>query len=165
MKKLLVVSVVLATLAIVWGGQACAQDQKEMTFSGTDYWPLTMKVFPLDADHVITQTDIMGVRVNDSGDGPFHRAATHIVGISYTSKGREYRMVSFLTWVDKDGDKVVWELSMSDTSSGKGKLIGGTGKCAGWQGTMDFTVQIVKGFPEGTFRGIVRDENIKITTK
>jgi hypothetical protein len=30
---------------------------------------------------------------------------------------------------------------------------------------MDFTVQIVKGFPEGTFRGIVRDENIKITTK
>jgi hypothetical protein len=165
MKKLLAVSVVIATLSIVWGGQAWAQDQKELTFSGTDYFSGTAKVFRLDADHVITQIETMGVKVNDSGDGPFHKAATHIVGLSYTGKGQESKGILFLTWVDKDGDKVVWELS-GDWSSGKGKLIGGTGKYADWeQGTMDYALQHPKGFPEGTFRGIARDENIRVTTK
>lgn len=165
MKKCALVMAMVA-LAILWGGQACAQEQKEMTFSGTNYWPLTPKVFPLDKDHVVAQSEIMGVRVNDSGDGPFHEAATHIVGVSYTSKGREYRMTSFETWVDKDGDKVVWELSQSEPMRGKGKLIEGTGKYAGWQqGTMDYTLQFPKGFPDGTLRGICKEEKISVTTK
>ena len=83
MKKCALVMAMVA-LAILWGGQACVQEQKEMTFSGTNYWPLTPKVFPLDKDHVVAQSEIMGVRVNDSGDGPFHESGNAHCGCCRT---------------------------------------------------------------------------------
>jgi hypothetical protein len=33
----------------------------------------------------------------------------------------------------------------------------GTGKYADWQGTIEFTLQYPKPFPEGTMRGICRE--------
>ena len=40
-------------------------------------------------------------------------------------------------------------------------MIEGTGKYAGWQGTMEYTLKYPKLFPQGTIRGICR-EAIKI---
>jgi hypothetical protein len=168
MKKCLLISVMSLVLAITWGGETFAQTQKEMTFSGTHYWAATPKISQLDAERVISQTDILGVRVNDSGDGPFQAASTNIAGISYMSKG-EFIYRGLETWTDKDGDKVIWALTdlgtgPSAASKGTAKIIEGTGKYAGWQGTMEYTLQFPKGFPEGTRRGICR-EVVKITTK
>src|SRR6516162_3359702 len=66
---------------------------------------------------------------------------------------------NYEVWTDKDGDKVIWELTddASGKSSGTARLIDGTGKYSGWQGTMEYTLQFPKPFPEGTARGICRE--------
>jgi hypothetical protein len=137
------------------------QTKKEINFSGTHYWSSTPKVFPVDPAHpdrVINQLEIFGVRMNDSGDGPFHGASVHILTVGYYSKDYN-RERAYESWTDKDGDKVIWELMdrPSGASSSPARLIVGTGKYTGWEGTMEFTLQFPKSFPEGTMRGICRE--------
>ncbi len=161
MRKCLI-SLLSLVLATACGGEGFAQTKKEMTFSGTHYWSSTPKGFQVDADRSIRQMELLGVRVNDSGGGPFHGASVHIVGVAYSSKGYNgFR--AYETWTDKDGDKVIWELmdTAPGASSSPGKLIEGTGKYTGWQGTIEYTLQYPKPFPQGTIRGICR-EVIKI---
>lgn len=162
MKKCLLILVLSLVLAINWGGEGFAQTKKEMTISGTHYWSSMPKAFPIDPERSIRQLELFGVRVNDSGDGPFHGASVHIVGVAFGSKGYNgFR--AYETWTDKDGDKIIWELmdTPSGASSSPGRLIEGTGKYTGWQGTMEYTLQYPKSFPQGTIRGICR-EVIKI---
>ena len=164
MKKCLLISVLSLVLAISWGGEGFAQAKKELTFSGTHYWSSTPKVFQLDPDRLIMHLELFGVRVNDSGDGPFHGASVHIATVSYRTKGYNgFR--GYETWTDNDGDKVIWELldTPAGSSSSPAKMIEGTGKFIGWQGTMEYTLQYPRSFPEGTRRGICR-EVVKIVT-
>jgi hypothetical protein len=86
MKKYLLILVLSLVLAITWGGEGFAQAKKEITFSGTHYFSGTPKVFRVDPGQVIMQMELLGVRVNDSGDGPFHGASVHIVMVSYRGK-------------------------------------------------------------------------------
>ena len=162
MKKCIFISVLSLFLVITWGGEGFTQTKKEMAFSGTHYWASTPKTFKLDQDRQIGQLEIFGVRVNDNSDDPFHGVSTHIFMIFYRSK--EYQGSSgYETWTDKDGDKVTWELlhTPAGSSSMPARLIEGTGKYLGWQGTMEITVQFPKSFPEGTLRGIGR-QTVKI---
>jgi hypothetical protein len=157
MKKCLLILVLSLVLAITWGGEGFAQTKKEMTISGTHYWSSTPKAVQVDPERSISYLELFGVRVNDSGDGPFHGASVHIATVSYRSKGYNgFR--GYETWIDKDGDKVIWELmdTPSGASSSPGRLIEGTGKYSGWQGTMEYTLQYPKSFPQGTIRGICR---------
>ncbi len=162
MKKFLLMSVLSLVLTITLGVEGFAQGKKEITFSGTHYWSSTPKVFQVDPDRAIRNPELFGVRVNDSGDGLFHGASVHIVAVAYSSKVfNGFR--GYETWTDKDGDKVIWELSDTPpgASSSPGRLIEGTGKYTGWQGTIEYTLQYPKSFPPGTIRGICR-EVIKI---
>jgi hypothetical protein len=158
MKKVLLILMSGLILAIAWGLEGSAQTKKEMTFSGTHYWSSTGKVFQIDPDRLIMESELMGVRVNDSGDGLFHGASVHIVGVAYRTKGY-YGFRGYETWIDKDGDKLIWELL--DTPPGAptspARLVEGTGKYAGWQGTIEYTLQYPRSFPEGTRRGICRE--------
>jgi hypothetical protein len=158
MKKALFISVLSVILAVVWGGGSFAETKKEIKFSGTHYWASTPKIYQLGQGRLIVYAELFGVRVNDSGDGPFHRASVHIVTVSYRSKTYNgFR--GYETWIDKDGDKVIWELldTPPGASSSPARLIEGTGKYTGWQGTMEYTLQFPKAFPEGTSRGICRE--------
>jgi hypothetical protein len=163
MKKCTLIAAICLGIAIGWGGQAFAQVAKEVQFSGTHYYGHTPKVFKLDQDQMIMQFETLGVRVNDSGEGPFHEASVHIVGI--LSRGKDgTRLRGFETWTDKDGDKLVWEIMEKKianpepgTSPGTAKVFSGTGKYIGMQGTMDWVLRFPKPFPEGTGRGICRE--------
>ncbi len=163
MKKIQWVILLSLVLAIAWGGESFAQSKKEMTFSGTHYFASTPKVFQLEPGRIVMQSEMLGLRVNDSGDGPFHGASVHIVMVSYRSK--EYNGTrGYETWTDKDGDKVIWELldTPAGVSKSSARLLGGTGKYVGWQGSVEYTLTFPKPFPEGTARGICR-EHIKLT--
>ena len=149
-------------------GQVLAQTQ--VTYTGINYGSVsTLKGASLDQEHWVGSQDIMGIRVDDSGKGPFHNVATHIASIVFVDKGVGQSR-GYETHTDKDGDKVVWEISAVDdpqrpgTVNGTGKILAATGKFAGMEGTMTFVVQVMKGFPEGTFRTICK-ENMKITVK
>jgi hypothetical protein len=167
MKKLILTAAICLAIAIGWGELVFAQSAKEVQLSGTHYYGHTPKVFKLDQDQMIIQFETLGVRVNDSGEGLFHEASVHIVGILYRGKDGT-RLRGFETWTDKDGDKLVWEILEKETenpqpgtSPGTAKVLSGTGKYVGMQGTMDWIVRNPKPFPEGTGRGICR-ETVKI---
>ncbi len=162
MKKIVLMSVVVWAFAVLCGGQGFAQTKKETTITGTHYWSSTPKAVQVDPERFIRHPELFGVRVNDSGDGPFHGASVHILGVAYGSKVYSgFR--GYETWTDKDGDKVIWELldTPSGSKSSPARLIEGTGKYVGWQGTMEYTLQYPKAFPQGTIRGICR-EHIKL---
>ncbi len=158
MKCLLVLLTSLA-LAFTWGGEGFAQAKKEMTISSTSYFTSTPKITQVDPERSIMQVDLLGWKVNDSGDGPFHGAQMHVLGIMYNTK--DYTgFRGYGTWVDKDGDKIIWELldRPPGASSSPARLIAGTGKYIGWQGTMEYTTMPVsKPYPQGTARLITRD--------
>ena len=140
-------------------------EKKEINFSGTHYWSGTPKVIQIDRDRIILEMEISGVRVNDSGDGLFNGASVYIAVLHYENKGPVDPVASrnYEVWTDKDGDKVIWELTdaPSGPPGGTARLIDGTGKYTGWQGTMEYSLQFPKSFPEGTARGICR-ESVKI---
>ena len=76
----------------------------------------------------IRQPDLLGWKVNDSNDGPFHGAQMHVVVVSYISKDYT-RLRGYGTWIDKDGDKVIWELlDTPPGASSSPQTIAGTGK-------------------------------------
>jgi len=159
-----VVAVLVLLLALSLGGQVIAQDK--ITSTGTNYGSSEMKVMPIDQDHLILIGEQVGVRVDDSGKGPFNNLATHIAMIMYIEKGA-YHYYGYETHVNKDGDKLVWEIwdFPAGTNKGKGKLIAATGQFAGMEGTVDFVLQPTpKGFPEGTSRTICQ-EVWKLTLK
>ena len=138
---------------------------KEINFSGIHYWSGTPKVFQLDPDRLVLQMEIFGVRVNDSNDGPFNGASVYIAVLHYENKAHNKTNVdpvgarNYEVWKDKDGDKVIWELTDDPAGApgGTARLIDGTGKYTGWQGKMKYTLQFPKPFPEGTARGICRE--------
>lgn len=162
MKKCIFISALSLFLVITWGGEGFTQAKKEMTFSGTHYWVSTPKTFQLDQDRRISQLEIFGVRVNDNSDDPFHGVSTLVLMISYRSK-EHHGAKGYEIWTDKDGDKVTWEIldTPAGSSSMSARLIEGTGRYLGWQGTMEIIVKFPKSFPEGTLRGIGR-QTIKI---
>jgi hypothetical protein len=164
MKKSNLIAATCLAIAIGWGGPAFAQGAKEVQFSGTHYYGHTPKVFKLDQDQMIMQFETLGVRVNDSGEGPFHEASVHIAGIMYRGKDGT-RLRGFETWTDKDGDKLVWEIMEKKianpepgTSPGTAMVFAGTGKYIGMQGSMDWVLRFPKPFPEGTGRGICKEK-------
>ena len=97
-----------------------------------------MHVSPLDKEHWVATAEQEGIRVDDTGKGPFHLLSTDIKFIFYNDKdGMQYR--GYETHTDKDGDRVFWEIwGIPGTNKGKGKVIGATGKFTGMEGTMDF---------------------------
>jgi hypothetical protein len=66
--------VLTLVLSIACDGEGFAQTKKEMTFSGTHYFSSTPKAFQLGPGQSITHLEVFGVKVNGSGDGPFHNA-------------------------------------------------------------------------------------------
>jgi len=164
MKHFTIATIASLILFITLAGEGFAQSSKELNFSGTHYYGHTPKVYKLDEDQMIIQFETLGVRVNDSGEGPFHEASVQIVGVLYRGKDGT-RLRGFETWTDKDGDKLVWEImerkaadSPPGTSPGTAKVFSGTGKYVGMQGSMDWLLRYPKPFPEGTGRGICREE-------
>jgi hypothetical protein len=164
MKHFTIATIASLILLITLAGEGFAQSSKELNFSGTHYYGHTPKVYKLDEDQMIIQFETLGVRVNDSGEGPFHEASVQIVGVLYRGKDGT-RLRGFETWTDKDGDKLVWEImekkpadSPPGTSPGTAKVFSGTGKYVGMQGSMDWLLRYPKPFPEGTGRGICREE-------
>jgi hypothetical protein len=141
------------------GLDATAQMPNEGTFSGTVSYAGTYKMIPIDKERFILTYENTGVRVEDSKTGPFHLVATHNIGIMYFAKGVGV-LRGYITWVDKDGDKVTWELTETETelgpdpAKGTGKLVAGTGKFTGIQGSMEYTRQNLRPVADMTNQAI-----------
>jgi hypothetical protein len=141
-------------LALAIAGQAPAQ--RQTTSTGTNYGSGAMKVAPIDKDSWVATLDQLGVRVDERGKGPFHLLSTDLQIVMFQDRsGLHYR--GYETCVDADGDKVLWEV-WDAAGKGNGKVVAGTGKFEGMEGTMEFVLQPPpKPFPEGTIRSVCRE--------
>jgi len=133
---------------------------KEGTISGTNSYAGTGKVTALDKDRLVISYENTGTQVEDSGQGPLHGMSTHNTGIQYIEKGVG-KTRAYMTWMDKDGDKILWELTedasqLVGPSTGTGKIIGGTGKFMGMQGSMEYTRRSMRPVADGTHQAIAK---------
>jgi hypothetical protein len=134
MKWLSVLTLCLV-LILGLGGQLSAQTH--LTVTGTLYEEGTPQVTAIDQDHWVGFIDYRGIRIdtttpqvaalnNMAADGKFvmfgDKNAVHIRG--------------YLTFMDKDGDKMVWEFwDVPGNGKADGKIVASTGKFAGIEGT------------------------------
>ncbi|HVO40760.1 MAG TPA: hypothetical protein VMV03_17135 [Spirochaetia bacterium] len=142
-------------LVLIVGGQAFSQTR--VTFKGTNYASAAMKAMPVDKDHIVLVGEQMGVEINDQP--AFNYMSTHFSVIAYFVKDSGWHFHGYGVYADKDGDTLlleIWDFP-AGADGGKGKLIGGTGKFAGAQGTAEFVNERPRGWPESTGRVICRE--------
>jgi hypothetical protein len=138
-----------------------AEMAKEGSLSGTVTYAGSQKFIPLDKERYFVTYENFGVRVSDNKESPFHGMSTHNIGIFYYENGVG-RLTGYIFNIDKDGDKVIMELTEEAAqispkpTSGKGKIIGGTGKFKGIQGSMEYTRKSMRPAAKGTHQAISR---------
>ena len=84
-----------------------------------------MHVSPIDKEHWVATGDQLGIRIDDTGRGPFNMMSTDIQFTFYGDKaGMRYH--GFETHSDKDGDKIIWDMwdVAPGSNKGQGKIIG-----------------------------------------
>lgn len=160
MKKIIIAVVGTVFFSVVFGLVTEAQMTKEGTFAGTNSYAGTWKLTALDKDRLVISYENTGTQVEDSGQGPLHGMSTHNTGIQYIEKGVG-KTRGYMTWVDKDGDKILWKLTEDATqllgpSTGTGKVMGGTGKFTGMEGSMEYTRRSMRPVADGTTQAIAK---------
>jgi hypothetical protein len=159
MKRVIVASILSFVLLLAFGMVAYGEMAKEGSLSGTNTYAGNHKATSLDEKRFILVYENMGVRASDTGEGPFHGMSTRNQGIMYFENGIG-RLRGYLISVDKDGDKMMTELTEENSqfggppTSGTGKIIGGTGKFKGIQGEYKYTRQNLKPVAEGTHQAV-----------
>ena len=134
---------------------------KEITEPVTLTWHSTPKVLPLGKDSGFTTFEAFGVVMSDEGKGLFHEATFHATGSILVEKGVSKNFLAYGYYLFKNGDKVFVKVTRDEGKVGtpmKGKvtIIGGTGKCAGIQGSSEctefFLLPAVQGISQGYFK-------------
>ena len=159
MKKIIVASIVALVFTLVFVQISNAEMAKEGTGSSTNIYITTITVAPLDKERYAVTYEGLGVNISDTGEGPFHNMSTHNVGVIYFDKGGG-KLLGYMTMTAPDGDKVLMELKEDKTlpppnlNKGIGKFIGGTGKFAGIEGTVEYKRYYTRPSKEGVAHGV-----------
>ncbi len=154
-----IIAFVLNFVLFLAFGSANAQMAKEGKGSSTNMYSGTFKVLPLDQDRFVAVYENTGALTSDSGEGLFHNMSSRGVGIVYFEKGVG-KTLGYIVLTDPEGDKVLVEIKEDTTrpapspNSGTGKYIGGTGKFAGIEGTLQYQRWYVGPEAEGTYQAI-----------
>lgn len=159
MKRVIVASILSFVLLFAFGMVAYGEMAKEGSLSGTVTYAGSHKIIPLDKEHFVLTYENFGVRVSDSKEGPFHGMSTHNMGVMYFENGVG-RLRGYIFNIDKDGDKVIMELTEEASqlspkpTSGTAEIIGGTGKFKGIEGNMEYTRRTMMPAAKGTHQAI-----------
>ena len=158
-KSILILGLSLVLLA-VFGLDALAQTPKEGVESLTTSYYVTSKVIPLGEGRAYMAYETFGVVVSETGEGLFHGATIRALGGMTIEKGvfndeKGYGVYNLL-----NGDKVFFAITgagkIGDTMKGTATLIGGTGKCAGIQGSSEATRYMLRPAMEGISQSYIK---------
>ncbi|MGA2766646.1 MAG: hypothetical protein ABSG17_25160 [Spirochaetia bacterium] len=98
----------------------------------------------------------MGLQIADRP--AFNNISCHFSTVVYIENGVVH-FHGYGVYVDKDGDKILTEFANNPVApGGRAKVIGGTGKFAGMEGTSDYATEFPKAWPEATGRLIARGD-------
>ncbi len=160
MKTRLFVAICLIALAVCGMGNI-ALGQNEVTEPVTTTWHVIAKTIPLGEGRLYMSYEAVGVNVNDTGDGLFHNATNRVLGGMLIEKGIYKDERGWGVWNLLNGDKVFYSYANSGEQKPGGvgvtsiakvtfTFTGGTGKCAGIQGSFEGTRYSLKSALEGT---------------
>jgi hypothetical protein len=133
-----------------------AQTGKEIIEPITSTWYGTFKNLPLDKDCIFQTWEAFGVVISDTGMGLFHGATVRCMGSLYLEKGVFRDDLGYGVYVLPNGDKAffktVFNRKAGEIAKATTTLIGGTGKCAGIQGSYELTAYPLKPAVNGIFQ-------------
>ena len=161
MKRVIVASILSFVLLFAFGLVAYGEMAKEGTDSGTNIYTATPTMASLDKDRYAIAFELLGVYLSDTGGGPFHNMSTHSVGVIYFDKGVGETLV-YMVMTAPDGDKVLLDLKEDKTlpppnpNKGTGKYLGGTGKFAGIEGTLEYSRYYTRPSKKGVGQAVSR---------
>jgi len=150
-------------LLLVFGLDAQTQP-KEVTESLTTSWYITAKVVSLGEDRIYLIYEAVGVAVTDTGEGLFHGATARVLGGHTIEKGFYNDELGYGVWNLQNGDKIFMTYKFAGkagtggVAKGTFTIIGGTGKCAGIQGSMEGTRTIVRTSLEGVGQAFLKSK-------
>ena len=143
MKRIILVSILSLVLSVAFVPFSNAQIAKEgtvlctVTYSGITHQPPVDLDGPDKAERYAVLWELLGIIQSDTGEGPFNNMTMRCIGVSYSDKGEEF-VVGYAVWTDLDGDNVFQEYVFKKQEV-HSKLLGGTGKFAGIEGTVEQT--------------------------
>jgi hypothetical protein len=160
MKKFILISGLTLLLLLAFGSSVQAQS-REVTESVITVLYATPKVLPLETDRFFVNYDAIGLTVSDTGQGLFHQATFHALGAFTIEKGKFNDESGQAVWTLLNGDQVFVTYKGTGEMAKPGVvgiaretaiIIGGTGKCTGIKGSMEWTRYVL---PTATLEGIM----------
>jgi hypothetical protein len=152
MKKSILIIGLSLVLLFAFGLDAQAQTSKEISEPVTSTWYSTSKVLPLGENRSFITWEAFGVLIADAGKGLFHESTIRCFGSELMEKDVS-KVEGYGYYVLKNGDKVFITFTMERKTGvptkGKTTIIGGTGKCAGIQGSWDLIGYPLRPAAEG----------------
>lgn len=110
-----------------------------------------------EKEHSLFTYDVLGVGINDAGQGFLHNTSVRCVGSIPVTKGEYDSEHGVCVLVDKDGDQVFVRYTASGRLGATGKVkanyIGGTGKYTGISGSSESTRTPLRPAGEGLVTG------------
>lgn len=138
------------------GRAGAAELAKQGSFSNHDAWSGVIEgVLVVGEEQVVYNYTFNGVVTNDAGEGVFHNSSSSCLGMGSTIGGQTSNRGNCVH-TDLDGDQIFDEWQDEGTeagASGSGKLLGGTGKYAGIEGTYEYERIELRAAAEGAFQG------------
>jgi hypothetical protein len=105
------------------------------------------------------QFELLGVYLSDAGKGLFHNMSSQTIGVICFDKGVG-KLLAYMVMTAPDGDKVFVEMKEDKTlpppnpNKGTGKYLGGTGKFAGIEGTLEYSRYYTRPSKEGVGQAV-----------
>ena len=167
MKKSIWILGLSLVVFLIFGLNVYAQP-KEVTESGITTYYVTAKVLPLGEGRLYMAYEAIGATVNDREEGLFHNATVRVLGGMLIEKGIYKDEGGWGVFNLQNGDKVFYtykgagEVKPGGVGIAKGTttFTGGTGKCAGIQGSFEWTRytprSTIEGVGQSYIKGIVK---------
>ena len=164
MRKIVLVTMLVLFALVAFVSFSTAEMAKEGTGSSTTIYSGTMKIIPLDENHLVISYQNKGALLSDTGKGPFNNMSIHNVGTIYFENGVG-KLLGYITCTDPEGDKILVEVRENNAkpapamNSGTGKYIYGTGKFTGIEGTMEYKRWYVRPATKDSFKAVAKSKS------
>jgi hypothetical protein len=156
MKKSILGLGLILVFLLSFGLVVQAQTGKEISEPVTSTWYSTSKVVALGEDRTYATFEAFGIIIADAGEGLFHESTNRFLGSRFIEKSVSTNDIGYGYYLLKNGDKVfyttTWERKPGATNKAKTTIIGGTGKCAGIQGSWELTGYPLRPAADGIFQ-------------
>jgi hypothetical protein len=154
-KIVAMMALIAFTMCIFLVGSAVAG--REATESVTGGFYSTVKIIAFGEDYMYGSNEGFGVWIGETGKEMLHNVAVRNV-VGWQMEKGSYSERGAAVFTLPNGDKIYVRFSASgkagEIPKGTLTILGGTGKCAGIEGSAEWT-EIVSTFSEGVWQGLV----------